>query len=201
LNFVAHLILAGNDEDLRLGAMLGDFVRGRAALRQFDSGIRSGIMLHRHIDAFTDALPVVAGLRERFQTPFRRYAGIIIDLAFDHELVLRWEDYSGVSILQFDRDLRNLLARHHHLLPSGLISFMKYADRRGLFASYRHEAEILHSLKGISRRLSRPNPLGHVDEIWPEIKPLVAAAFEPAFRHIQSEVDGWLKSKSTMTGS
>lgn len=201
MNFVAHLILAGDDEDLQLGAMLGDFVRGKAGLNQFDAGIRFGIMLHRHIDAFTDSLPVVAELREQFVAPYRRYAGIIIDLAFDHELVLRWEDYSGLSIHQFDQDLRNLLARHRSLLPPGLNSFMRYADRRGLFASYRHEAEILHSLRGISRRLSRPNPLDRVDEIWPEIKPLVAAAFEPAFRQIQSEVDEWLKSKSTMTGS
>ena len=201
MNFVAHLILAGDDEDLQLGAMLGDFVRGKAALNRFDAGIRSGIMLHRHIDAFTDTVPGVVGLRERFVAPYRRYAGIIIDLAFDHELVSHWGNYSEVSIHQFDQDLRNLLARHQSLLPPGLISFMRYADRRGLFASYRHEAEILRSLRGISRRLSRPNPLGRVDEIWPEIKPLVAAAFETAFRQIQSEVDEWLKSKSTMTGS
>ena len=82
MNFLAHLILAGNDEDLRLGAMLGDFVRGKEALEVFGPGIRSGIMLHRHIDSFTDSLPSVEALRKEFKPPFRRYAGIIIDLAY-----------------------------------------------------------------------------------------------------------------------
>lgn len=201
LNFLAHLILAGDSEDLRLGAMLGDFVRGRAALKKFDAGIQSGIMLHRHIDAYTDSLPAVAALRKRFQSPFRRYAGIIVDLAFDYELSLRWDRYSNVPIDRFDLELRELLARNEDLLPPNLKSFMQYADRRGLFASYREETEILHSLKGISRRLSRPNPLGRVGEIWHDVEPPIAAAFDSIFQDIQSDVTGWLKSKSTMTGS
>ena len=32
--FLAHLVLAGGDEDLRLGALLGDFVRGGELVRQ-----------------------------------------------------------------------------------------------------------------------------------------------------------------------
>ncbi|NND57335.1 MAG: DUF479 domain-containing protein, partial [Xanthomonadales bacterium] len=187
--------------DLRLGAMLGDFVRGREALKKFDTGVRSGIMLHRHIDTYTDSLPAVAELRRQFRSPFRRYAGIIIDLAFDHELVLRWEAFSDIPIEQFDLEIRDLLARNDDLLPPNLKSFMKYADRRGLFASYREQAEILHSLKGISRRFSRPNPLGRVGEVWHDVEPPIAAAFDPIFQEIQSEVTGWLKSKSTITGS
>jgi acyl carrier protein phosphodiesterase len=201
MNFLAHLLLAGDDEGLRLGAMLGDFVRGRRALSEYDHGVQRGIMLHRHIDAHTDALPCVARLRSGIAPPFRRYGGISIDLAFDHALARRWEKYSAVTPEDFDRGVRDMLARHERLLPERLKGFMRYADRRGLFANYRDEPEILHSLKGVGLRLSRDNPLHRVDEIWDGFYPMVSEAFEPAFGEIQSDVADWLKSKSTMTGS
>ena len=201
MNFLAHLVLAGDDEGLRLGAMLGDFVRGKKVLDTFPEDVRLGIKLHRHIDQLTDALPDIANLRRMFPPPFRRYSGIIIDLAYDHELARRWEDYSQQSLEIFDRDVRLMLARHEPLLPDRLQRFMQYADRRGLFASYREEREIMRSLTGIGTRLSRPNPMHRVDEIWDQLAPRFSASFEFVFIQVQSGVADWLKSRSSITGS
>jgi len=201
LNYLAHILLAGDDEDLRLGAMLGDFVRGGEELGKHAPGVQSGILLHRHIDARIDALPTVAALLECLQPPFRRYGGIIIDLALDHELALRWDQYSEVSLQDFDRGVRDMLAWHDNILPEKLKAFMRYADRRGLFAAYQKESEILHSLRGVGRRLSRENPLDRVGEIWAEFSPRVSAGFASIFREIQSEVADWRNSRSTTTGS
>jgi acyl carrier protein phosphodiesterase len=201
LNFLAHLLLAGDDEGLRLGAMLGDFVRGSRALARYDAPTRLGIRLHRHIDATTDALPAVTGLLEQLKPPFRRYGGIIIDLAFDHHLARRWDEFSAVPLAAFDQGVRKMLAEHDAIVPERLRGFMRYADRRGLFEAYREKSEILYSLRGVGRRLSRANPLHRVDEIWDDFEPVVAKSFAPVLGEIQSDVDGWLKSKSTMTGS
>jgi acyl carrier protein phosphodiesterase len=201
MNFLAHLHLAGDEEGLRLGAMLGDFVRGSRVLNGFDPAVKRGILLHRRIDAFSDAQDGIAELRKTLPAPFRRYGGIIIDLAIDHELARRWDEFSGESLEDFDIEVRALLARHDSLLPARLRQFMVYADRRGLFAAYREESEILHSLAGVGRRVSRANPLHRVREIWGDFKPRMAAAFDPVYSEIQSEVSAWLKSKSTTTGS
>jgi acyl carrier protein phosphodiesterase len=201
MNFLAHLVLAGDDDALRLGAMLGDFVRGKAPLATFDPGVRTGILLHRHIDAHTDSLPGIAALRDWFPPRFRRYAGIIIDLAMDHELALHWDDHHPQPLSVFDEEVRGMLTRHKSIVPEELRRFMAYADRRGLFAAYRDPAEILHSLRGIGRRLSRPNPLREAGEIWPDLQPLLAANFTAIFGQVQSDVAVWLKSRSTITGS
>lgn len=201
MNFLAHLYLAGDDEGLRLGAMLGDFIRGSQAVAGFSPEVSLGIRLHRHIDARTDALSGMVELRSGFPAPFRRYGGIIIDLGFDHLLARRWGQYSDVTLEDFDAGVRAMLARHDGLLPPRLRDFMRYADRRGLFAAYREESEILHSLRGVGRRLSRPNPLNRVDEIWAEFATELDTRFEPLFGEVQSEVESWLKSKSTITGS
>lgn len=201
MNFLAHLYLAGDDEALRLGALLGDFVRGRAALESYPEPVREGIRMHRHIDSFIDTQPAFERLRSGLEPPFRRYAGIIIDLGLDHELARRWGAYSDLSLAAFDSGVRRMLERNVELVPDGLARFMRYADRRGLFAAYALPDEIMHSLRGIGRRLSRPNPLHRVAEIWPDVQPRMAVAFDPLLSGVQSEVEDWLKSRSTTTGS
>lgn len=201
MNFLAHLQLAGADENLRMGAMLGDFVRGRAALEGFTPGVQAGIQLHRRIDSYTDALPEIAALRAWFPGDFRRYAGIIIDLGMDHELARNWGRWSRQPLEAFDGDVREMLDRRADEVPAELWRFMDYADRRGLFAAYRDRAEILYSLRGIGRRLSRPNPLHRVEDIWNPLESRLRLCFQQAFEKVQSDVAAWLKSKSTTTGS
>jgi acyl carrier protein phosphodiesterase len=201
MNFLAHLLLAGDDDGLRLGAMLGDFVRGRHALDAYPGDVRLGIELHRHTDQFFDSLPDVVNLRRSFPASFRRYSGIMIDLAYDHELAMRWKNYSSQSLEDFDQEVRDLLVKSDRLLPDRLRQFMGYADRRGLFAAYREKSEIMYSLRGVGSRLSRPNPLHRAEEIWDELAPRFSASFETVFRQVQSDVPEWLKSRSTTTGS
>lgn len=201
MNYLAHAFLARRDEGLMLGGLLGDHVRGLRALRKFPPPVRLGIRLHRFIDRTTDqSRPVKALLRE-FPRPFRRYAGIIVDVAFDHELARHWTDYADGSLEAFDRRIRDLLARHAELVPEPLARFMAYADQRGLFAAYREEQELLHSLAGVGRRLRRPNPLDRVGEIWPSVADDCAATFAEVFPQLQSEVDDWVSRRSTTTGS
>lgn len=201
MNFLAHLHLAGDDDGLRLGALLGDFTKGKLALRKYPEGVQTGIELHRFIDSTTDQVPAVADLRRRIDKPFRRYAGIIIDLALDHELALRWKRYCDQTLEAFDTGIRELLAETDVFIPRRMRSFMDYADRRGLFAAYRDENEVLHSLRGVGRRFPRPNPLHRVDEIWAELKPAFSDCFELTYPAIQSEVEAWLSRRSTTTGS
>lgn len=184
-----------------MGGLLGDFVRGRRAMRAFPEPIRQGIVLHRYIDKCTDRSPVIKNLRPQFSREFRRYAGIIIDLAFDHELAVNWWRYMPGSLERFDVETRDLLSGHAEWVPEKLTNFMHYADRHGLFSAYRKEEVILQALAGIGTRLSRPNPLHRVAEIWPEMAPEFKLAFRQFYPQIQSEVLDWRNRNSTTTGS
>lgn len=201
MNFLAHLCLANGDSGLMLGGLFGDFVRGRRALKKYPEPVRHGIDLHRYIDRCTDHSDVVKRLRRGFPREFRRYAGIIIDLAFDHELAVNWWRYMPGSLERFDLEARDLLRDNTELMPEGLTRFMRYADRHGLFTAYREEDVILFALAGVGTRLSRPNPLHRVAEVWPELAPQFKVAFRQFFPEIQSEVFEWRKLKSTTTGS
>ncbi|GMR15611.1 MAG: ACP phosphodiesterase [Gammaproteobacteria bacterium] len=201
MNFLAHLCLASGNSDLMLGGLFGDFIRGRRALRAFPEPVRQGIILHRYIDRRTDHSPLVKKLRTKFPREFRRYSGIIIDLAFDHELALNWWRYMPQSLERFDVETRDLIRDNAEMVPDGLTRFMRYADRNGLFTAYRDEDVILYALAGLGTRLSRSNPLHRVAEIWPELAQEFHGSFREFFPQIQSDVVDWCKRTSTTTGS
>ncbi len=201
MNFLAHLCLANGDSDLLLGGLFGDFVRGRRALRAFPHTVKQGIVLHRYIDRHTDNSAEVKKLRPMFPREFRRYSGIIIDMAFDHELAANWWRYMPGSLERFDLEIRDLLRDNAELVPDGLKSFMRYADRHGLFSRYREEDVTLYALAGVGTRLKRPNPLHRVAEVWPLLAPHFKSSFRQFFPKIQSDVIDWRARMSTTTGS
>src|SRR3954464_15580437 len=85
MNYLAHLYLSAPTEDAWLGSLLGDFVKGPLDGR-YSQHITSAIALHRKIDTFTDAHPVVLRSKSRISAARRRYAGIMIDMFYDHFL-------------------------------------------------------------------------------------------------------------------
>ncbi len=159
MNHLAHVFLAGADEDLQLGGLLADFWRG-APDPAWREGVRAGVALHRHIDVYTDSHPIVAKLREVFEPPFRRYAGILLDVYFDHVLARRWSDHSPEPIDAVSERALRLVDENRGWLPDGLVRFAAYMRANGLFAAYARRDMIERALAGMSRRLSRANPLG-----------------------------------------
>ena len=200
MNFLGHLCLANGNANLMLGGMIGDFVRGRRALGNYPQPIRRGIEMHRFIDRCTDQSPVVRRLRRQFPREFRRYSGIVIDLAFDHELAVNWWRYMPGSLERFDVEIRDLLRDNEELLPDGLVQFMQYANLHGLFTAYRDEDVMLFALAGMGTRLRRPNPLHRVTDVWEELAPKVKPAFREFFPEVQAQVLAWRAARPEETG-
>ncbi|HKE46910.1 MAG TPA: ACP phosphodiesterase [Rhodanobacteraceae bacterium] len=158
MNLLAHALLAGPDADLLLGSLIGDFVRGRID-PALPPGVRAGVALHRAIDAYTDAHPEITAARTLFAPPFRRYAGILLDMWFDHLLARQWSRYGEGDLDEFSDNVRALLAASAPRVPERMRGFVAYLEAHGLPAAYRHTTVIGDALRGMSHRLSRPNPL------------------------------------------
>jgi acyl carrier protein phosphodiesterase len=95
MNHLAHVLLAGDDEALQLGGMLGDFVRGQPDPALFPAPVIRGIRLHRAIDSYTDGHPEVLAAKASLPPPYRRYAGILLDMWFDHLLARDFSHWSA----------------------------------------------------------------------------------------------------------
>lgn len=177
VNYLGHLYLAGNDLDMQVGGLLGDFVKG--PLRgDYPPRIETGIRLHRRVDALCDHLPAIRQLRDLFPAPWRRYGGIIIDVVFDHLLARDWDDFHPQPLGDFCQTFYRALAGHRALLPQRAQAFCDRAPALRWLESYRDAEQIPRVLAHIGQRLRRPLPL---DQAWRPSQPF-AATFEPGFR-------------------
>lgn len=159
MNYLAHLLLAGDNPAHLVGHMLGDFVRPRE-IAGYPPQIQAGIVMHQRVDAFSDAHPVFADSRRRFQPPYRRYAGILVDLAYDHFLAKHWREYSPrVDLPEFAERAYAVLGEHQAILPERLQRVLPYMVADDWLCSYQEWENIGRALQGIARRLRRPNPL------------------------------------------
>ncbi|SIR76402.1 Acyl carrier protein phosphodiesterase [Pseudomonas sp. B10] len=157
MNYLAHLHLGGQRPGQLLGSLYGDFVKGRLQ-GQFDPEVEAAIALHRRIDVFTDRHPLVDIALGRFNETRRRYAGIVLDVFFDHCLARDWTLYADRPLEQFTADVYHVLSRERQL-PERLAKIAPHMVANDWLGSYR-EFEVLEQvLRGISRRLSRPEEL------------------------------------------
>ena len=115
MNFLAHFHLAWPDKGMVAGGLEGDYYKGLLP-GKLPPGVERGVRLHRAIDAFTDSHDLVAELRSHFPPPLRRYAGILIDLSFDHFLTQHWSKYSAIALTDFNDQVCSILnAQESHL--------------------------------------------------------------------------------------
>lgn len=162
MNYLAHILLSGENLDRQVGGLLGDFVKGPLK-GQYPGEVEMGITLHRKIDVYTDAQAEVQQLVQTFPSQWRRYAGIVIDISFDHILATRWADYHELDIDTYCQRFYQHLQTCQPWLPERAQHFNhRAADIRWL-QSYADNKLIPKMLNHVGQRLSRPQALG---EAW-----------------------------------
>jgi acyl carrier protein phosphodiesterase len=167
LNFLAHFHLAWPDEGLVAGGLEGDYYKG--PLRgDLPDAIAQGVRLHRAIDAYTDSHPLVAQLRRDFPPALRRYAGILIDLSFDHYLSKYWDQYSDIPLPEFNAGVYQALQAHEHALSDGSRRMLARMLEYDILSLYLDWETVPASAARIGERFRRGNPLA---DVGPELSP------------------------------
>ncbi|TAN14690.1 MAG: DUF479 domain-containing protein [Rhodanobacter sp.] len=194
MNHLAHALLAGDDEALRLGGLLGDFVHGPANAAPLPPRVIVGIRLHRAIDVYTDAHPEVLAARTLLPAPYRRYAGILLDMWFDHCLARDFPQWSAQPLAEYSAALRALLWRQDALLPPALRRFRGYMETHGLPATYTDDAMLGEALGGIGQRLRRANPLASALPVLQQREAQLQQRFEAFFPELREFAREWVEA-------
>ena len=176
MNYLAHFHLAWPDEQLVLGGLEGDFYRG--LLRgDLPTGLEAGIALHRAIDAYTDSHAAVAELRRQFPGSLRRFAGILIDLSFDHSLTRHWERYSALPLTEFNQQVMHILGSNRALLSADAAAMAQRIEQYDILSLYQHWETVPRSAARIGERFARENPFLDIDDILLELQPAIEHTF------------------------
>ncbi len=191
MNHLAHLVLAGSDEGLRLGAFLGDHIKGSLALDELPASWARGVRLHRRIDALSDSSPGVRAFIAGLDAPWRRYGGIFLDVLFDHMLARHWGEFGPCPLAEFAEGVDVMLERHDECLPPRLQRFRHWARRRDLWSRYGDRATIDAIFQGLAWRHGRVSPLARGLEVVDAHEDEVETLFLAVFPEVWTRTAGW----------
>ncbi|MGQ8338441.1 acyl carrier protein phosphodiesterase [Sunxiuqinia sp. A32] len=164
MNYLAHLYLSGENELLKVGNFIGDYVKGKQ-FENFDPGIRQGILMHRQIDYYTDHHLVVKDFSSFFREKFGRYSGILSDIIFDHFLASNWQNYSDQTLRQFSKNTHAVLLSNFNVLPARVKLFLPFLIQHKRLESYANFDGVYQSLKIMSKRTSLPDHTEYAMEV------------------------------------
>ena len=147
MNFLAHIYLSGDNELIKIGNFMADNIHGRKP-EEFSPLIQKGILLHRAIDSYTDAHPVFRQSTKRLHPVYHHYAGVIVDIFYDHFLAKNWEQYHDEPLHDYVSTFYTSLKNNFNLLSEGTKRIVPYMIEHDWLGSYK-------TIDGIAKILSQ----------------------------------------------
>lgn len=155
MNFLAHAHLAAISKTSITGSILGDFVKGDVSKLPYSANIKQGVQLHRLVDTFTDSHDWVKELKSQLGQQ-RRYAGIVLDMIFDHQLAKDFSDYYHVPLVQFSQHVYQQLRHVDGPIPDRYQRLVSYMSANDWLNQYQDEDFVFRAMDGVGQRLSKP---------------------------------------------
>ncbi|HRL71193.1 MAG: acyl carrier protein phosphodiesterase [Flavobacterium sp.] len=147
MNFLAHIYLSGDNDLIKIGNFMADGIRGRQ-YEKYPLEIQKGIILHRAIDTFTDAHPIFRQSTKRLHQNYHHYAGVIVDVFYDHFLAKNWNTYSDERLEDFVARFYQSLSDNKSVLSERTLMVMPYMFEQNWLVSYQ-------TVEGINRILTQ----------------------------------------------
>lgn len=190
MNFLAHIYLSGDSDEIKLGNFIGDFVKGNKYLN-YPEQVALGIRIHRSIDLFTDHHRDVYTCNQLLKSGYGRYAGVVTDVFFDHFLAANWNEYSVDTLRQFAKHAHAVFLSNFGLLPFRVKQFLPFLIQHKRLESYAHKDNILPVLEIMSRRTSLPDhgrwALEILDQEYEQFESLFRSFFSEMIEYVETE--------------
>ncbi|WP_281633168.1 ACP phosphodiesterase [Flavobacterium luteolum] len=151
MNFLAHIYLSGDNDLIKIGNFMADGIRGKQ-FEHFPEDVQKGILLHRFIDTYTDSHDIFRKSTKRLHERYHHYAGVIVDIVYDHFLAKNWTQYSDEELALFVKRFYNSLHDNYDILTEKTQGLMPYMIERNWLLSYRTTEGIQNILTQMDRR-------------------------------------------------
>ena len=190
MNFLAHSYLSFSEEQL-VGNMIADFVKNRDVARLPES-IQKGIKLHRAIDTFTDAHPLIHEAKAPFRPLVRLYSGAFVDVAFDYFLANDTTENSQREWQEHSREVYAVLRRYEEFLPEVFKKVLDKMQQDDWLYNYRNEWGIEYSFRNVVNKAQFLDKTTNVFPAFLANKDFLREKYEIFFPEIKSFVQDFV---------
>ncbi len=163
MNFLAHIYLSEGDELVTVGNFMADGIKG-SSYKKFSIPIQKGIILHRAIDTFTDAHPIVRQSTKRLHSKYHHYSGIIVDILYDHFLAKNWAVYCEIPLAEYATNFYALLKKNQEKLTPSIQKMMPFMIADNWLLSYAEIEGIATVLRNMDRRIKNRSGMKYAIE-------------------------------------
>lgn len=163
MNFLAHLFLTRENEDLTIGNFIADSVKS-SEWKKFKPEVVEGIKIHHSIDDFTDHHPVVLRTKIKLREKHGKYSPVIGDILYDHFLAKNFSNYSEVPLKDFAENSYSLFRSRWEELPRPVQHMTKYMESGNWLYNYRSRDGLNSALSGMGRRAAFENKMHQATE-------------------------------------
>lgn len=189
MNYLAHIFLSCDDEDLLIGNFIADSITMKE-LTHVPDEIYAGIELHRKIDTYTDKHAVVRKATKRLRKHHKKYSPVVIDVLYDHLLANNWERYSDLSLPDYAQEVYKVFARRKDDLPAGLQLSLPRMIENDWLNNYKTVEGLQFTLNRMDERTSFPSNFGGAIDHLHEDYDLFTEEFNAFFPDIIAYVNG-----------
>jgi acyl carrier protein phosphodiesterase len=184
MNYLAHIYLSGDDPLVRIGNFMADGIRGKD-YEEFPEAIQKGILLHRSIDSFTDAHPIFRKGTARLHASYHHYAGVIMDVFYDHFLARNWIAFSESTLEDYVQEFYDSMQANLHLLTVRAREILPVMKQYNWLASYATVEGIAIILNQMDLRTGNRSNMRFADSALRENYNLLEEEFLLFFEDIQ----------------
>ena len=152
MNYLAHLVLSGKNEEVIFGNFIADAVKGKSYL-SWSKNIQKGILLHRFIDHYTDTNPHYLAGKRRFYKKFPKMGGVINDILYDY---LLWQYEIKYKNIQLDKEIIGFyrtLDGFQNKMPKRILYMYQYMKKDDWLTNYQYKHGVKKALHGIGKRI------------------------------------------------
>jgi len=195
MNFLAHLLLAENSDASRIGNLLGDFARGSIdeLAKTYPPELVRGIRMHRAVDSYTDSHQIFKRARNLLAAERRRFAGIIVDIFFDHYLSCHWLDYCDQPLDRFIREVYHTIDAHPEWRTERFARIYPSMKQENWLMAYSSLEGIALTLKRVSTRSHRVTKIAEGTQDLHENYQEFERCFRDFMPDLQTYVEHWKK--------
>lgn len=196
MNFLAHVFLADFSPALRVGGLIGDFVKGPLP-GALPPDLAAGVALHRAIDSYADRHPAFRASRQRIGPLRRRWAGVLVDIYYDHLLACRWPEWHTTPLAAFSQRVYAECMTRLDTLPATSRPVLARMQSQDWLGSYAEPAVVATTFRRMAARIARENPLAGAEEELFAALPAFAADCDAFLHDAQRFATDWLSAPAT----
>ena len=138
---------------------MADGIRGKH-FEHLPEDVQKGVILHRAIDTYTDAHPIFRESTKRLHEQYHHYAGVIVDVFYDHFLAKNWNKYHDQDLEGFAQRFYKSLHDNHYCLTDRTKNMLPYMEQHNWLVTYRTVEGIERILTQMDRRTKTDSRMG-----------------------------------------